>query len=161
MNILPQLSDSCKIWVYFAEQALGDKEAIVQKEVEGFLAQWKAHGSPLVAGCEIVDNQMLVIAVDEASQQATGCSIDSQVRFMQQLGQQLDINFFNRQLLAAQIDSALKVFSFQDFDKALEEGRLNEGTKVLDHLLPNLGALRSKGLNPLADSWHKNLLAHA
>lgn len=161
MNILPQLSDSCKIWVYFAEQSLGEKEAIVSREVESFLAQWKAHGTPLVAGCEIVDNQMLVIAVDEASQQATGCSIDSQVRFMQQLGEQLDINFFNRQLLAAQVGSGLKVYSFQDFDKALKEGTVSEHTKVFDHLLPNLGAIRSKGLNPLANSWHKNLLSHA
>ena len=44
--------------------------------VDAHLANWRAHGAPLVCAREWRDDRFLVIGVDEAATDATGCSID-------------------------------------------------------------------------------------
>jgi hypothetical protein len=41
-------------------------------------------------------NQLIVLSVDDSSLGASGCSIDSSVKFIKELGTELKVDFFNR-----------------------------------------------------------------
>ena len=66
--------------MYTANRVLTDTECkAVQTALLAFRASWSAHGSPLRSASVILLNQVVVLAVDEAPQIATGCSIDASV----------------------------------------------------------------------------------
>jgi len=58
--------------------------------VEGYLANWNAHGEPLTAAYEWRFGRLLVVGVDQRSAGASGCSIDGLFRVLQELEPQLD-----------------------------------------------------------------------
>ncbi|TXC81443.1 hypothetical protein [Luteibaculum oceani] len=160
MEFLPGLPDRSRLWVYLIDKKLeGEDLAFASNQLLAFMQNWKAHGTDLVADFDIVDGQLLIIGVDEENQNATGCSIDSQVRFVQDLGGKLDVNFFDRQLLALYRNNKFKVISFDALNKGLENGKFAQTDKVLDHLIQSLGDLRKTGIKPLSESWHQNLVS--
>jgi hypothetical protein len=60
------------------------------------LSTWKAHGKSLNCNGTILFSQYLILSVDEDIESASGCSIDSSVRFVKLLGSELNVDFFNR-----------------------------------------------------------------
>ncbi|MGB0166750.1 MAG: hypothetical protein ACPF8V_07850 [Luteibaculum sp.] len=159
MQLLAQLPDQAKLWFYLADRPLSQQEEQrLRKHLTDFVGAWKAHGKELSAGFELLNHQVVVIGVDESAQVATGCSIDGQVRFMQQMGTEFGIDFFNRKLMAYESAEGIKVQSFDAVNALISQGMLSSDTLVLDHMAKNLGSFRNFGLLPLSDSWHMNLL---
>lgn len=159
MDFLPRLASSSKLWCYLSDTELNAEQvAATQQALAEFVGQWKAHGTQLSADFQILGNQLILIGVDESNQEATGCSIDSQVHFMQELATKLGVDFFNRHLLALAEDNTAKVISFEDLATGMETGSYSDDTLVLDHLLTNLESLRANGVKKLSDSWHTNLV---
>ncbi len=159
MEILPNLPNDSKLWFYLSDTPLGaDQLTITEKALQEFVSQWKAHGKQLAADYQILGNQALLIGVNEAAQEATGCSIDAQVHFIQALGQELGADFFNRHLLVVVKNEKASVISFEALAQGMENGLYTENTLVLDHLTTHLGTLRNGGVKPVAESWHVNLV---
>jgi hypothetical protein len=50
----------------------------------------------MTADSVVLLNRFVIIAADEDRLAASGCSIDSSVRFIKQLGQEFNLDFFNR-----------------------------------------------------------------
>ena len=92
-----QFSPQSKIWVYTADREFSVKEsAEINTKLQAFINEWAAHGSSLYGGAEIVENRFIVLCVDESKVSASGCSIDTSVGFIKSIGNQLNIDFFNR-----------------------------------------------------------------
>ena len=68
----------------------------LQSDIEQFLTDWTAHGASLSAGYCIPHQQFIVFSLDEANQQATGCSIDKSVHFIQALEQSLSVHLLDK-----------------------------------------------------------------
>src|SRR5438477_367663 len=76
-----QLPDSARVWVFASDRALAGADAdSLLNQVDGFLAQWKAHGAPLRCAREWREDHFLAIGVDPTVEQASGCSIDGLFR---------------------------------------------------------------------------------
>ena len=74
------LDNSARVWVHVASRRMTLDEAhAVQSHLDKFVAGWQAHGASLTAQALVVHGWMVVLAVDERPQQATGCSIDASV----------------------------------------------------------------------------------
>ena len=58
---------------------------------EDFLNQWTSHGNDLQAGVNLPYDRFIVLGLNESIQSASGCSIDSSVRFIQSIEEQFDI----------------------------------------------------------------------
>ena len=52
---------------------------MIEAHLAAFTSSWAAHGTPLAAEAAVLLDQIVVLAVDEALQMATGCSIDASV----------------------------------------------------------------------------------
>ena len=154
-----ELADHSRVWIYQTDRKLTEIEV---KEIRAhgaeFIAQWAAHGSDLQAAFEVFYNQFIVLFADESQVKASGCSIDSSVRFIKDIEKHYQLDLFNRLNLTYKEGSEIKMMAMADFQKALEEGVLNDETTVFNNLIETKGDFVSKWEVPVKSSWHSNLI---
>ena len=157
---LALLSPQAKVWIYVASRRLSPEEmAWIQARAQAFLAQWQAHGAPLRAALEVREGYFLFLAVDESQTVASGCSIDRSVAFIRELGQALDVDFFDRMRFAYRdARGSVQVLDSQAFSQAYAQGKLNTKTKVFNPLCQTLQDLEQGWELELEQSWHKNFI---
>jgi len=111
----PQLASDSRVWVYQSNRPFSENEkAQLTEAFKVFVDSWAAHGSKLVADAIIIGDYFVVLAVDEKTVMASGCSIDSSVKFIKTIGQQFNIDFFNRLKLVVQKEDETKMIAFSD-----------------------------------------------
>jgi hypothetical protein len=89
--------EQSRIWIYQADRILSQTEqAWFLEQLEVFMPTWANHGKQLTSTAFIVNDCQIVFVVNEAMIGASGCSIDSSVRFIKQIGSELGVDFFNR-----------------------------------------------------------------
>ena len=94
---IEQMPDHSRVWVYQANRPFTESETqAIQDYLASALTQWAAHGAGLNASFEIRFQQVIVIAVDETVNAASGCSIDASTRWFKEMGANLGIDFFDR-----------------------------------------------------------------
>ena len=91
-------------------------------------------------------SQHLIFSVDESIESASGCSIDSSVRLMKQLGSELQVDFFNRSFVLVSKETESKRVHIQKLNQFLdwktrnplainlEEVRTSSWIDLKDHL---------------------------
>lgn len=157
---MTQLSPDSRIWIYQSSRAFSPTEvAKVKAAATQFVAQWTAHNHALLAKADVLHNRFVVLAVDESQAGASGCSIDKSVHFMQQLGGELGVDFFNRLDFAYRAaDGSLQTAHKDDFATLYKNGAITTETPVFNNLIQTLGDLPHKWEIPLGQSWHKNFV---
>lgn len=108
-------SDSSRVWLYKSDRELNASE---QEQIlsltDDFLKNWAAHGNQLFGKATILENWVLVISVNEGISSASGCSIDSKVKFIKNLGEKLSIDFFNRMKVLVKKENEHKEIHFSE-----------------------------------------------
>ncbi|MGY6561246.1 MAG: hypothetical protein ACXITV_04005 [Luteibaculaceae bacterium] len=161
-TIFPNLPDTAKVWVYQSNRILTAQEALfLEKEAKTFAENWKSHGAALTANATVIANALLVFAVDENKAGASGCSIDSSVKFVKEAEQALWIDFFDRMQQTLWVENEPKIVHLHKLEDLLKQGDINEHTLVFDSLVNTLGKLRTEFLKPLNKSWHARFLQTA
>ncbi|UTA67498.1 hypothetical protein [Emticicia sp. 21SJ11W-3] len=125
-----QLPQSARIWIYQANRTLTDNEvSLVETTLQPVVTKWAAHGTALLASVKVLLNRFVIIALDESQYEASGCSIDASTRWFKELGEQLNVDFFDRS--QAYLDgSEIKTFSIFQPKKAIESGLIAADTVV-------------------------------
>jgi hypothetical protein len=94
---IKELNPESKLWLYQTNRPLNSTEITwLNEQLEEFTKQWAAHGNQLKAAGEVLNPYFVALAVDLTHENASGCSIDSSVRFIKSVGQELKVDFFNR-----------------------------------------------------------------
>ncbi|MDF2158837.1 hypothetical protein [Algoriphagus sp. CAU 1675] len=92
-----KLPDHSRVWVYQAERSLNPEEIeIISSRLKKFCEGWNTHGNMMPTSFSVLDDQILILAVDESGLGASGCSIDSSVRVLTELERLLQINLTDR-----------------------------------------------------------------
>lgn len=87
------LPDTARVWIYQAErQFTSAEQKTIAQTLTRFCEGWNAHGNPMPTSFQIIESQLIIMSVDESQLGASGCSIDSSVRTLQGLENQLSIN---------------------------------------------------------------------
>lgn len=154
------LSDDARVWIFqSAEPIAPATQSKVKSSLKEFLESWKAHGKPLKASFTLEQEHFIIVALDEASYQATGCSIDKLVHLIQSLEKQLNLSLLDRSKIAIRTENdgiaILPMFHFRD---ALENGELDEHTPVFNNLVETKADLKENWESTVGQSWHKNWL---
>ena len=131
----------------------------IQAKATAFAAEWAAHGKALASAAEVRFNRFLVLMVDEGYNAASGCSIDTSVRFVKQLESAYGIDFFDRMLVAYRTDNGnISTTSMHKLKDLLAEGQINEYTAVFNNLVRNKSELDTAWEVPLKDSVYARLI---
>lgn len=153
-------SPQSKVWVYQSNRKFNEQEttAILEK-LNSFTKQWAAHGNQLTAKGEIFYGYFIVLTVDTAIANTTGCSIDASVRMIKEIEAEYGVDLFNRFNMAYKVGSEVKVVGKEDFETLISGKQIGLQTIVFNNLVQTLSDFETKWEVALADSWHKNIFA--
>lgn len=154
------MSPQARVWIYPTSRPLTEQEAKqILDRSQRFIDQWSAHGAKLEADTRLLHKHFLVIAVNEASAAASGCSIDASVHFIRQLGAEMDIDFFDRMLFHYRAaDGSVQSLPRAEFRAAYDRGDLTGSTFVFDPLVKTVAELEEQFEKPLERSWHARMV---
>tara|TARA_B100000949_G_scaffold158037_1_gene139111 strand:- start:122 stop:613 length:492 start_codon:yes stop_codon:yes gene_type:complete len=151
-----QLPSDARVWIFSSDRVLSnDQQTQLLANVDGFLAQWGAHDTPLTAGREIRYDRFLFIAVDQKRVGPSGCSVDALVRQMKTVQQELGVELVdNAPVLFRRGDEIARV-AREEFLALVAEGEVSLETTVFDNTLTCLGDVRNGRWETSAErTWH-------
>jgi len=123
-----------------------------------FISQWAAHGNALAARGYIKYNLFLILEVDERQASASGCSIDSSVRFIKSLEQTFGVGFFDRMKVSFKDTSgAVRLVGRNEFEGLVRSGEVTAETVVFNNLIQQGEELLTNWEVPFRESWHSKV----
>ncbi|MFY7900357.1 MAG: hypothetical protein ACOVNY_09245 [Chitinophagaceae bacterium] len=154
-DILPSSFDSeSKVWIYQSSRILGISEAFeVEQLLENFVTNWKSHGTPIKGYANLLYGQFIVLMADETATGVSGCSTDSSVHLMKEIEQKLNIDLFNRQLLAFYIKDKVQLLPLSQLQHAVQNGFITKETLYFNNLVATKEQLIQLWLVPVKDTW--------
>ena len=149
---LPQES---KIWIYQSNRKFSDQEcAEIETDLQAFLQNWSAHGTALEASYQLKYNRFIIIAVNQEVQNATGCSIDASVQFIQNLEKKYDVDLLDKMNVTFKLGEHIAHKSLLDFKKMAKDKAVTEKTIVFNNLVNTIEDWNTNWEVPASESWH-------
>lgn len=154
------LPDTARVWIYQSDREFTEEEAIQisQKAVE-FIKGWTRHGDSLKGSFTIKYNQFIVIGLDESFNNASGCSIDASVRFIQEIEQTLKVDLMDKMNVSFKDGENINIVKLSDFQKFSSESKITTETIVFNNMINTKHDLENKWEVPAKESWHSRFLA--
>lgn len=150
--ILEHFPDTARVWIYTSNRPVSDKDREeIAASADQFLEKWAAHGTQLLAAGEWLNPYQYAVALDESAAGASGCSIDSQTRFMREIGTQYSIDWFDRMNMILEENGTVERVSFFDLGN-------HPDARLFDNLVQHLAELRSNWPVPMKESRYKHFL---
>ena len=149
------LPDTSRIWIYQSNRSFNTEELEeISKKLADFLAGWQAHGIGLKAGFEIKHKRFIVIGLDENEQSATGCSIDTSVRFIQELEVTYDVLLLDKMNVSYMQGEFVAYKSLLEFRAMAKQKAVSKNTLVFNNLVATKAEYLEHWKVPASESWH-------
>jgi len=149
-----QLPDHARIWVYVSPRRFTPSEQEwIQSGLKDFCASWATHGKMMPTSFTILEEQLLVLAVDESQLGASGCSIDSSVRVLKEFEQKFQINLVDQGKLTLRDPSGqVRVLPALGIKSRIQGGEIALDQEVMLPTIQTKAEL-SDLWQPLSKSW--------
>ncbi|MGJ5640758.1 ABC transporter ATPase [Formosa sp. S-31] len=155
-NTLPETS---KVWIYQANRSFSEQELEeVSKKIEEFISNWTAHGADLNAGYEIKYKRFIVLGLNQEVNNATGCSIDASVHFIQNLEKEYQVDLMDKMNVSYKQGEFVAYKPLTEFRKMAKDKAVSKNTIVFNNLVTNIAEYKENWEVPAADSWHSRFL---
>lgn len=154
------LHDSSKVWIYQSDKEFTYDELDDAREaIFTFLSEWTAHSAELDCYGNIFHKRFLAFFVDESKANASGCSIDTSVRFVEALGNKMGKDFFDR-MTYAYMDEQEEIHTVHHnvLPEAYAKGTFSDSTFFFNNLVKTKEEFLKKWVRPLSESWHKRFI---
>lgn len=149
-----ELSDKSRIWIFQSSTKIDDATSEkILAETDDFLQKWAAHGNALLASSTVEYNQFLIIATDEDFNMASGCSIDSMTRFVQELAQKFHLNLFDRTKLAFLKSESVELVDMKSMKELVSQGYFDSEMLFFNNNISTKNQLRNEWLVKPEESW--------
>jgi hypothetical protein len=154
-----KLSAESRLWIYPSNRAFRDDEIFKIKEIlTSFLSQWTAHNVRLEASFDLPYDRFIVLGVDQETVQASGCSIDSSVRMIQQLETQFEISLLDKMNVTFKQGDYFVHKDLSDFRKMVKSKAVTKETIVFNNLVDTKGDYEKFWEIPASESWHSRFM---
>ena len=156
-----KLPNTARVWVYQANRPLTDGEVtVINEKLRPALNQWAAHGQPLLASAQVIENRFVVVGVDEGDNLHSGCSIDSSVRTLRGISQQVGtkdepLDFLDRSAAIRAADGSVMVYPLPMIKSAVADGLLIPDTTVYNTLIKTKAEFLTEWQLRASDTWLK------
>jgi len=149
------LPEESRIWIYPSNRKFSDEEiAVIEKDLEDFINNWSAHGTALEASFTIKYSRFIIIAINQEVHQATGCSIDSSVAFIQSLEQKYNVDLLDKMNVSFKQGEFITYKPLLDFKKLAKDKSVSENTIVFNNLVNTIEEWKENWEVPASESWH-------
>tara|TARA_B100000768_G_scaffold179395_1_gene196986 strand:- start:3189 stop:3677 length:489 start_codon:yes stop_codon:yes gene_type:complete len=153
------LPSHSRVWIYQSDREFTTQEvALISDKAKLFVGQWTKHGSDLQGSFIIKYNQFLILAVDEGFNNVSGCSIDSSVRFVQDVEKALDLDMMNKMNISFKDGGDINSVKMTVFKEFVLAHKITAETIVFNNMITTKQELETLWEVPLLNSWHKRFL---
>ncbi len=153
------LGSDARIWIYQSDRKFDQIEIDeISKLSSEFVKEWTAHGQGLQGSYKIVYDQFLIIGVDENFNRASGCSIDTSVKFIQSLENQFNLSLSDRSKVAILIGDEVFIEDFRELKEKVKKSEMAGNAKTFNNYITTKKELDEAWLSPIQDSWLKKYL---
>ena len=150
-----QLPDHSRVWIYPSTRPFTSFELEdIREKAEDFLEQWTAHGADLQAGIDLPYDRFIVIGLNESVQSASGCSIDSSVRFIQTLEDTFAISLLDKMNVTFRNNNSIDHITLKEFRSKAKKKQVQSNVIVFNNLVLNKMEYDSLWEVPASSSWH-------
>ena len=153
------LPANSRVWIYQSERqfTIEEVEYICAKAIL-FIDNWTRHGDDLKGSFTIEYNQFLILAVDETFNNVSGCSIDSSVRFIQELEKELKLDLMNKMNVSFKDGEDINIVKLSEFQEFAKEKKITATTVVFNNMVNTKEDFETKWEVTADKSWHKRFL---
>ena len=154
-HLLPEsFADESRVWVYQSSRLFTLSEALeIEELLNRFSAEWRSHGAEVDAYGNLFFGQFIVLMADERKAGISGCSTDSSVRFIKDLGERFGVDFFNRTNLAFVVREKIQLLPMSQLSYAAQNFFIDGNTLYFNNLVQTKKELEEKWIIPIKDSW--------
>lgn len=154
-HLLPKdFAPDSRVWLYQSSRLFSLSEALeIEDQLQEFCKHWQAHGAGVKGYGNLLFGRFLVLMADESDVAVSGCSTDSSVRFVKNLGERFSVDFFNRQHLAFVVKDKIEVLPMNQLAYAFENGFLTGDTLYFNNLVTTKQQLEESWIVPVKNSW--------
>ena len=155
-NILPE---SSRVWMYQANRSFTENELEeITNKLNTFIENWTAHGSDLQSGFTIKYKRFIIIGLNQDLNNATGCSIDASVHFIQQLEKDYNVDLMDKMNVSYKQGEYVAYKTLIDFKKMAKQKAVSKNTIVFNNLVTNIAEFNENWEVPASESWHNRFL---
>ncbi len=155
-NILPEES---RVWIYQANRSFTEQELEeIRSKLNIFIENWTAHGSDLQSGYSIEYKRFIIIGLNQNLNNATGCSIDASVNFIQQLEKEYSVDLMDKMNVSYKQGQYVAYKSLTDFRKMAKDKAVSKKTIVFNNLVTNIAEFKENWEVPASESWHNRFV---
>ena len=149
------LPTDSRIWIYQSNRKFSDEEMNeIETTLQAFLVNWSAHGTSLESSYQLRYNRFIILAVNQEVQNATGCSIDASVEFIQGLEAKYNVDLLDKMNVTFKLGEHIAHKPLIDFKKMVKDKAVTENTIVFNNLINNIEEFNESWEVPAVDSWH-------
>ena len=151
-----RMPGEARLWIFAAERALNEEEQReLFAELDGFLEEWRAHGQPLSAARDLRHGQFLMVAADESTAGASGCSIDALTGVLRRLEQRLGVELANHAPVFYRGREGVGRVTRAQFARMAAAGEVTPDTTIFDNTASRVADVREgRWERPARESWH-------
>jgi hypothetical protein len=152
---IDSLPDTSKTWLFGISPSLNETQSRqLLQQVDQFLDEWAAHGTPVTSARALLENSFLAIAVDEQSE-TSGCSIDRMFGLLRHFENDLGVSILDaNRVFVRHTDGRVEALSRTEF-----RARGDLHTTVFDTTAERLADIRSgHWIRQAQDAWPGKLL---
>ena len=159
LETFTHLPAGSRVWIYQADRAFATTESeAIAASISQFVSQWLAHKAKVIGDGALLYERFVVLVADEEKLQVSGCSIDSTVRFIKELGAKYNVNFFDRFYTCYWDQNQVQGSDFETFKSQFAAGTLTDETIVFNNLVNTIQGLQNQWQVPLSKSWQSKFL---
>jgi hypothetical protein len=150
---LPQHS---RVWIYQSGKKFTQTDIdTISEALTSFTQNWSVHGQPMETSFDIRYNHFIILA---ANDQASGCSIDSSVRAIKEIGSAIGADLFDRTQVAFKEKEEIVLLRLAELKQKFESGLWNEQTSTFNNLVDTKAALADNWVVAAGTTWLKRYL---
>jgi len=153
LNFIEGFHPESRIWIYQSSREFMNSEIEkINILINEFTKSWTAHKQELKATGKVVMNRFIFLVADETQASASGCSIDSSVKFIRELENQFQTSLLDRGKMLFEAGGRLIEIPFNELENKIEASAISGEDFYFNNSITRLNELQSWKLK-VKDSW--------
>jgi hypothetical protein len=159
MQNINEFPESARVWIYQGNKDLNDSKVEgLDVQIDQFAKRWTSHNVALKATGALMRNRFLVLVVNDMHTGVGGCSIDSSVQFVRNLGEECGVDFMDRMNFAYLESGEVRTVHKDQLPELYASGKVDDETLFFDNLVNTKKDFLESWLKPLGQSWMKRFV---
>ena len=127
--IFKNLHPQSRIWLYISKEKINDiTKNNISSLFKDFHKDWKSHGQPVNGQLKFIKENLLVVGADYFPNGMCGRAVDAQVRFINKVNEEFNLDLLNRTNIAFLKENSTVVHNYNNLDAIIKKGLVNKST---------------------------------